>query len=106
MTPTARPPGVAGERTQLAWQRTTLSGLTCSLVVARLIFPMSMIIAIVVALLAVTTTLVLGWLASRPYLTSVRTRETSHALRDGRQHFAITVLLIITGLGALAFILV
>ena len=56
--------GLQSERTALAWHRTLLSGLACSLVVARLVALVSWPAAVVTGLVAVATTAILAVLAS------------------------------------------
>ena len=56
-------PGLQNERTGLAWQRTMLSGLTCGVLVARVLAEVSVTLAILTGLLALLSTAALGWLA-------------------------------------------
>jgi uncharacterized membrane protein YidH (DUF202 family) len=102
---TARPwdPGLQNERTGLAWQRTMLAGLTCSLLVARLLAEIWVVLAVLTGLVALLTTAALGWMAIS------RFRRHSHALHarqpigDARPKLLISVVVTLTALGALLF---
>lgn len=99
-------PGVQNERTRLAWQRTTLSGLTCSLLVARLLAEHSLLLAIAVGLAAIFSSAALGWFSSRRYLKN-RIALRSDRLRDGgRSQLVLTGLVLVTALGALGYVAV
>ena len=56
MTAATLGPGLQNERTGLAWQRTMLSGLTCSVLVARLLASVSTTLAVIIGLLALLGT--------------------------------------------------
>jgi len=99
-------PGLQNERTGLAWQRTLLSGLGISLLVARFVASLSLALAIAVGVAAVLGTAVLGWLA---ILRFRATHDALHAERpvgDARAPLLITVLTLMTGIGALLYVLV
>ena len=95
--------GLQNERTGLAWQRTMLAGLVCSLLVARLLAEISVALAVVTGLAALLGTAGLGWLALR------RFRRHSHALHgqrpigDGRPQALISTVVALTAIGALIF---
>lgn len=93
------------ERTQLSWQRTTLSGLACSLVVARLLAPTSLVLAVTVALAAIVTTALLGLLSRRRYTAYNRALHRGDPIGDGRTHLLTSALVVITGAGALVYLL-
>jgi uncharacterized membrane protein YidH (DUF202 family) len=105
---TARPwdSGLQNERTGLAWQRTMLAGLTCGLLVARLLAEVSVVLAVLTGLVALLTTAGLGWIAIS------RFRSNSHALHarrpigDGRPQLLISFVVALTAMGALLFALV
>ena len=105
---TARPwdSGLQNERTGLAWQRTMLAGLTCSLLVARLLAEIWVVLAVLLGLVALLTTAGLGWMAVP------RFRSNSHALHarrpigDARPQLMISVVVTFTALGGLIFALV
>jgi uncharacterized membrane protein YidH (DUF202 family) len=104
---TARPwdSGLQNERTGLAWQRTMLAGLTCSLLVSRLLAEISVVLAVLLGLIALLTTAGLGWIAVS------RFRSNSHALHaqrpvgDARPQLLISLVVALTALGALLFAL-
>jgi len=105
---TAAPPwdsGLQNERTGLAWQRTMLSGLTCGVLVARVLAEISVTLAILTGLLAVLTTAALGWLAIRRFRGHARALHAEHPIGDARPQLLISVLVVLTGLGALLFAL-
>ena len=98
-------PGLQNERTGLAWQRTLLSGLTCGLLVARLLAGLSPVLAVVVGVVAVATTLGLGVVAVRRFRRNARALPVGRPIEDGRPPALVTALLVLTALGALAYVL-
>ena len=99
-------PGLQNERTGLAWQRTMLSGLTCGLLVARLLAEVSVALAILTGLLALLSTAALGWLALRRFRGNARALPAQQPLGDARPQVLITGLVILTAFGGLLFALV
>jgi len=105
--PPRRPwdPGLQSERTALAWQRTLLAGLACALVVARLVWLVSVPAAVVTGSAAAATTAALGVLARR------RFRRNDHAVRhelplaDARAPLLLSVLVVLTALAAAVVVL-
>jgi len=99
-------PGLQNERTGLAWQRTMLSGLTCGLLVARMLAEVSVALAILTGLLALLSTAALGWLALHRFRGNARALHAKRPLGDARPQLLISGLVILTALGALLFALV
>ncbi len=93
------------ERTQLSWQRTSLSGLACSLVVARLLAPSSLVLAVTFALAATASTAVIGWLSIRRYASTNRALHRGTPIGDGRAHLATSGLVVVTAAAALVYVL-
>ena len=109
MTDEADPPpwdaGLQNERTGLAWQRTLLSGLAGGLLVTRLLVDVSLTLAIVTGLLALAATAAFGWVALRRFRRNVRALASGGALGDGWPPALAVALLALTGLGAVAYVL-
>ena len=99
-------PGLQNERTGLAWQRTMLAGLTCSLLVARLLAELSLTLAVFTGLLALLGTAVLGGMAIRRFRSYNRALHAGVAIGDARPKLLITGLVGLTAVGALLFALV
>jgi putative membrane protein len=99
-------PGLQNERTRLAWQRTTLAGLVCGLVVARLLSPASLVLAVTLGLAAVINSALLARLAAQRYASNQASLHTGQALSDARAHLGVTTLVIATGAGALLYVLI
>jgi uncharacterized membrane protein YidH (DUF202 family) len=97
-------PGMQNERTRLAWQRTTLSGLTCSLLVARLLAERYLALAIAVGLAAVLSSAILGWFSSRRYTDNQVALHGDGTLSGGRSHLVLTGLVTVTAVGALWYV--
>jgi uncharacterized membrane protein YidH (DUF202 family) len=98
-------PGMQNERTRLAWQRTTLSGLTCSLLVARLLVERYLVLAIAVGLAAVLSSAILGWFSSKRYADNQLALHADGTLGGGRSHLVLTGLVTVTAVGALWYVL-
>jgi len=105
MTTAPWDPGLQNERTGLAWQRTMLSGLTCGVLVARVLAEVSIGLAILTGLLALLSTAALGWLALRRFRGNARALHAEQPLGDARPQGLISGLVILTALGALLFAL-
>jgi uncharacterized membrane protein YidH (DUF202 family) len=97
-------PGLQNERTGLAWQRTMLAGLTCGLLVARLLASLSIALAVVVGVAALLVTAVLGWLAILRFRTANQALHAEQPVGDGRAPLLITGLTLLTALGALLYL--
>jgi uncharacterized membrane protein YidH (DUF202 family) len=97
-------PGLQNERTGLAWQRTMLAGLTCSLLVARLLASISILLSVVLGLVALLCTAGLGWLAIRRFRLNNLAIHREEALGDGRANGLLTMLVVLTALGALLYV--
>jgi uncharacterized membrane protein YidH (DUF202 family) len=98
-------PGLQSERTGLAWQRTVLSGLACSLVVARLLALVSETAGLVAGLLALIGTAGLGGLALRRFRRNDAALRRRDPLADGLAPLLLTVLVSVTALAAGFFVL-
>jgi uncharacterized membrane protein YidH (DUF202 family) len=99
-------PGLQNERTGLAWQRTMLAGLTCGLLVARLLASISVTLAVIIGLLALLCTAGLGYLAVRRFRLNSLAIHREEALGDGKANALTTMLVMITALAALLYVFV
>ena len=99
-------PGLQNERTGLAWQRTMLAGLTCSLLVARLLASISIFLAVITGLLALLCTAGLGWMAIRRFRENTLAIHREEALGDGKANALLSLLVVITALGGLLYVAV
>jgi uncharacterized membrane protein YidH (DUF202 family) len=97
-------PGLQNERTGLAWQRTMLAGLTCSLLVARLLASISIVLAAILGLVALLCTAGLGWLAIRRFRLNNLAIHAEEALGDGRANALLSVLVVMTAIGASLYV--
>ena len=97
-------PGLQNERTGLAWQRTMLAGLTCSLLVARLLGSISIFLSVVLGLVALLCTAGLGWLAIRRFRLNNLAIHREEALGDGRANVLLSMLVVMTAVGALLYV--
>jgi uncharacterized membrane protein YidH (DUF202 family) len=98
-------PGLQNERTGLAWQRTMLAGLTCGLLVARLLASVSVGLAVAVGVAALLVTAALGWLAILRFRTANVALHAEQPVGDGRAPLLITGLVLVTALGALLYLI-
>ena len=99
-------PGLQNERTGLAWQRTMLAGLTCSLLVARLLASISIFLAVIIGLLALLCTAGLGWMAIRRFRLNNLAIHREEALGDGKANALLSMLVVMTAGGALLYVTV
>ena len=97
-------PGLQNERTGLAWQRTMLAGLTCSLLVARLLAAISLALAVIIGLFALLCTAGLGYVAIRRFRLNNLAIHREEALGDGRANALLSMLVVTTALGALLYL--
>jgi uncharacterized membrane protein YidH (DUF202 family) len=97
-------PGLQNERTGLAWQRTMLAGLTCSLLVARLLASISIFLSVILGLVALLCTAGLGWLAIRRFRLNNLAIHAEEALGDGKANALLGVLVVMTAVGALLYV--
>ena len=97
-------PGLQNERTGLAWQRTMLAGLTCSLLVARLLASISIFLSVILGLVALLGTAGLGWLAIRRFRLNNLAIHAEEALGDGKANALLSVLVVMTAVGALLYV--
>ena len=97
-------PGLQNERTGLAWQRTMLAGLTCSLLVARLLASISIFLAVIIGLLALLCTAGLGWMAIRRFRLNSLATHREEALGDGKANALLSMLVVLTAFGALLYV--
>ena len=99
-------PGLQNERTGLAWQRTMLAGLTCCLLVVRLLAELSVMLAVFTGLIALLATALLGGMAIRRFRYHHDALHAGDLIGDARAKLLITSLVSLTAVGALVFALV
>jgi uncharacterized membrane protein YidH (DUF202 family) len=99
-------PGLQNERTGLAWQRTMLAGLTCSVLVARLLASVSLILSIIIGLLALLCTAGLGYVAIRRFRLNNIAVHQEERLGDGKAHVLTSLLVVLTAFGGLLYVAV
>ncbi len=106
MTLTPWDPGLQNERTGLAWQRTMLAGLTCSVLVARLLASVSVLLSMIVGLLALLCTAGLGYVAVRRFRLNNVAVHREEALGDGKVHALTSLLVVLTAIGGLLYVVI
>ena len=99
-------PGLQNERTGLAWQRTMLAGLTCSVLVARLLATVSVLLSVIIGLLALLCTAALGYVAIRRFRLNNLAVHREEALGDGKVNALTSLLVMLTALGGLVYVLI
>ena len=97
-------PGLQNERTGLAWQRTMLAGLTCSLLVARLLATISLTLSVIIGLLALLCTAGLGWIAIRRFRMNDAAIREKGSVGDGKANGLVSLLVVLTAFGALLYV--
>ena len=81
-----------------------LAGLTCGLLVARLLASVSVALAVTIGVAALLVTAMLGWLAILRFRTANLALHAELPVGDGRAPLLITGLMLVTGLGALLYL--
>jgi uncharacterized membrane protein YidH (DUF202 family) len=97
-------PGLQNERTGLAWQRTVLAGLTCSVLVARLLASVSLMLSVIIGLLALLCTATLGYVAIQRFRSNNIAVHRDEALGDGKVNALTSLLVVLTALGGLLYV--
>jgi uncharacterized membrane protein YidH (DUF202 family) len=103
MTQAPWDPGLQNERTGLAWQRTMLAGLVCSLLVARLLAEVWLPLAVVVGLASLLGTAALGGMAIHRFRRNADALPAQRPVGDGRLQALISAVVALTAVGALVF---
>ncbi len=103
MTQVPWDPGLQNERTGLAWQRTMLAGLVCSLLVARLLAEVWLPLAAVVGLASLLATAGLGGIAIGRFRRNAEALHAQRPVGDGRLQAVISAVVVLTAVGALVF---
>lgn len=94
-------PGLQVERTKLAWQRTALSTVACTLVIARLVWTTHPVLGVIVAAAALGCGGMVGWTASHRDLRARMAIHRDERLPVGaRLQLWLTALLVVAGVGA------
>jgi hypothetical protein len=96
-------PGLQNERTGLSWQRTLLSGLTCSLLVARLLASRSLVLAVGIGIAGLASTAFLGVLCVRRYVANHDALLNNRIVASGRTPLLVSALVTLTAVGALIY---
>jgi len=97
--------GAQNERTRLAWQRTALSGLACSLLVARLLATVSIPAAVLIGAAAVLSTAGLAVVSSQRYAENQAALHARRPTADGRAPLVVTTLTALTAVASLTYVL-
>ena len=98
-------PGLQNERTGLAWQRTVLSGLTCSLLISRLLAELSITLAVVIGLAALSCTAGLGAVGILRFRQMGRALHNDRPIGGAMPQLLITALLGLTAVAALTYVI-
>lgn len=105
MRPAPFDPGLQNERTGLGWERTMLAGLTCSLLIARLLARISITGAVVLGLVAMLCTASIGWIAVLRFRRNDAAIRADQPVDDGRANALLSGLVVLTAVGALLYVL-
>jgi uncharacterized membrane protein YidH (DUF202 family) len=97
-------PGLQNERTGLAWQRTMLAGLTCSLLLSRLLASVSLTLAVVTGLVACACTASLGWVAVRRFRRNCVALPAGRPVGGGLPQLLLTAVIVATAGAAAAYV--
>ena len=81
-----------------------LAGLTCSLLVARLLTSISLILSVIIGLLALLCTAGLSDVAIRRFRLNNLAIHREEALGDGKANALISMLLVITAVAGLLYV--
>ncbi len=81
-----------------------LSGLTCSVLVARLLADVSVTLAVIVGLLALLGTALLGWIALTRFRHNEAALRRGGPVSDGRANLALSAVVAMTAVGAGAYV--